>query len=272
MYVGPRPARARHRVRDDVVEREDVVAVDADRGDAVGAALDGERRRGCLPARGHADRPVVVLADDHAGHAVDAGERHRGVEVGLARRAVADEAQRHGAIALELRCPRGADGLRELRAEAARPRDLVHLAPAHVRGHLPALEDVAGVAVDLREVGREREAADEHHHALAQGLEDPVGGLDRQGSGDRRGLLPGARAVEADAALALEEDHPRVEEAEPLHLAVGADEELGAHAGISRGIGRAVVAEDAVEAEVGRARGIARFHARDHTRKRGGSR
>ena len=136
--AGPRDG-----VRDGVVEREDVVAVDADRRDAVGAALDREGGRGRLPARRHADRPVVVLADDHAGHAVHARERHRGVEVGLARRAVADEAEGDDLVALELGGPRGADGLRELRAEAARPRDLVHLPAAHVRGHLATLQDIA---------------------------------------------------------------------------------------------------------------------------------
>jgi hypothetical protein len=88
--------------------------------------------------------------------------------------------------------------------------------------------------------------------------------------------LAGAGAVEADATLALEEDHARVEETEALHLAVAAEQELGGHARVRGRIGGAVVAEDAEEAQIRgqggrlilRRRGLVLGHRRDHSPKR----
>ena len=82
------PARRR-------VDGEEVVAVDAQRGDA---AADAARREGGRLAAGDRlegrDRPLVV--DDVEDHrrAVDVGEGERGVEVGLGGGAVADPAPR----------------------------------------------------------------------------------------------------------------------------------------------------------------------------------
>src|SRR5438105_12192396 len=55
------------------------------------AAFDRDRPRRSLPRRRHADRPAVVLADDHARRLEDAREVHRVVEIALARRAVRSE-------------------------------------------------------------------------------------------------------------------------------------------------------------------------------------
>src|SRR5713226_7113896 len=69
---------------------------------------------------------------------------------------------------------------------------------------------------------------------FAQGGEDPVGRLQRDGRGERGRLLPGAGAVEADAALALQGHHALVERPQPDHLAVEPQEQLrrGARPGL----------------------------------------
>ena len=97
----------------------------------------------------------------------------------------------------------------------------------------------------------ERKAAHEHHALLAERGEDPVVLLRDEAGRDRHRLLPRARAVEADAALALQQDHPRVEDAKATHVAVARRGRLGRDLRIGRRVGRAVLAEDGEQPDVG---------------------
>src|SRR5262249_41915946 len=150
-----------------------IVPIDANRGDAVRARLHGDRAACRLLRSGHADGPVVVLADKNDGHFVDARKVHRVVEIGLARSAVASEPEGDALALLDLHGPSCADRLRELRADARRPRDLMHHLRCGVARLLPTLEHVAAVAEDLCDELVEREATHEHDALLSESLEDP---------------------------------------------------------------------------------------------------
>src|SRR5216683_2140444 len=56
--------------------------------------------------------------------------------------------------------------------------------------------------------------------AMAQRGEDPVALLKRDGRGERGRFLPGARAVEADAALPLQRHRALIHRAQAHHLAI----------------------------------------------------
>jgi len=117
--------------------------------------------------------------------------------------------------------------------------------------HLAPLEQIARVSEHLGDERGEREASDEHHALLAQRRKHPVALVDHEPRGDRDGLLPVRRAVEADSALPLERDHPGVEDAKPAHLPVRAEQRLGGEKGVAGRIRAAVVAQDAEEGDVG---------------------
>ena len=204
-------------VADRVVDGEHVVPVDPQRLDAIAHALERDRLGGGLQRARRGDRPLVVLADQHARCLADACEVERHVEVTLARAAVAHVAEAHGAFALDLHRHRDPDRVRDLRRDARAHHDVVMLAIARMTRHLPALRRIRGVAEDLRDVAVEREPAVQADPRLAQRGDDPVLGTADRGGADDRGLLAHGLAVEPDPALALERHHPRIGHADPHH-------------------------------------------------------
>ena len=137
------------RGRDD---REQVVAVHAHAVNAVGDRLLGEGSRGRLPLHGHADRPAVVAAQEDDGQLEDAREVQPAVEIGRARRAVAEVDERRDVFLLDLGAPGEADGLRDLRADGRADRRPADGPAGVVAGHLPALHRVVGVAEHVVDV------------------------------------------------------------------------------------------------------------------------
>ena len=233
------------------IDRQDVVPVHPDARHAVGPRLDGDGFRCRLLRRGHADRPVVVLTDQHAGHLEDGTEVHGIVEVGLTGGPVAHEAHRHHAVATLLGRPGRAHRLGDLRPDAARPGHLIDLASAHVAGHLAALQQVELIAEDLSQVLGQREPTGKHDGAFTQRRENPVAGLGRERDGDRWRLLSSTGAVETNPALSLQRDHARVQDARAAHLLVHGEQGVGRQERIRGGIGSAIVTDDSQKTQVG---------------------
>ncbi len=190
---------------------------------------------------------MVVLTDQHHVGLEARREGEGVVHVGLARRAVAAEAHGDAPGPPRAHGHGRAHGLRHLRTDAARPRDLVGGASREVRGHLPSLLHVERVAPALGEVRREGKASHQHRRALAEPGEDPVVAVEREGRRDGRGLLPLHLAVEPDAPLALHEQHLLVEEAQPTELAVHPQQGVVVEAYVTGRVARVV--EHTMEAE-----------------------
>ena len=148
-----RPARNRQ-------DREEVVAIRAQRQDAVAQAPS--RKRGDL-APGEAlerrDRPLVIDDVEDHGRLIDGGESERTVEIGLGRRAIADPGRNDARVALDRRSHRPAHGLDVLQAEIARDREeAVPPRRVHHR-HLSPEERIAVVREELAHHVDERIAA-----------------------------------------------------------------------------------------------------------------
>jgi hypothetical protein len=165
-----------------------------------------------LPLYRHTDRKLVVLADEHARSLEDAREVERGVEIRVTRGAVAQKRQGDVVATTLTRRQCHAYRLRQLRRDAARPRHHVHRARALMTRHLPTFGDVERAREVLREVTRQGKAAHQHHVAFTQRRKDPIAVAQRQSCRHGRHLLSGARAVEADAPLALQLDQALVEQ------------------------------------------------------------
>ena len=226
------------------VDGEDVVAVDAHAGHAVGVGLDRHRLAARLLARRHRDRPAVVLADEHDRRLVDGGEVEAGVEVVAAGAAVAAERHEHGVVAADARRHASAGGLRQLRADRRADRDEVRLPEAVVHRHLAALAGVAGVAEPLADDLLDRHLPQQQDARLAVGREQPVAVLQRVGGAEVRGLLPGRLQVEADAALALQRQSALVERARRDHQPVELLQLRGGQVRVLALLGLAVLVED----------------------------
>jgi len=233
----------------DGVDGEDVVAVDAHGGHAIGLALLRDRLRRALLADGHRDGPLVVLAEEDARRAVDRGEVHPAVEVVGRRRAVAHVAEHDDVVAARLGCHRGADCVADLRADHGGHAVVVALLERVVARHLPALAAVVAVADQLVDRLAERQAAHHCGSAFAQRGEHPVARFHRRRRADGRGLLAEDRAVEADASLALQHQHAAIELAHLDHLLVEEQHRLHGQLRIGARKDRAVVAQHAHEAE-----------------------
>ena len=211
MSVGPWPSRAacERRLRD----REDgehVVAVDAQarEAEAVGALV--ERDAGLALER-LADRPLVVLAEEHDRRVVDRGEDERLVDVALARRAVAEvgDDRRVGAVALDAH--RVADGVQALVADDDRVEREVVLV------RVPAA--VADAAEEPEQLQR-LDAARPRDAVLAVGREGEVVGAQRASGSDLRRLLAEQLGPQAELALALERGGLGVDPAHQHEVAV----------------------------------------------------
>ncbi|EAU61899.1 probable nuclear antigen [Stigmatella aurantiaca DW4/3-1] len=215
---------ARHRRGRGGIHRLRVVAVHPDPRKAIGGGLEGQRLAFRLLGDVQGDGPVVVLAEEDGRGLEHAGEVHRGVEVSRGGGPISQAGQHHRVVPLAAGRPGRPHGLGQLRANAGGPAHLVHAARELVGGHLPALGLVTGVAEQLREVGHQRVAAQQHGRVLPEARKEPVRGAQREGAGDARGLLSHARAVEADPALPLQGHHALVHQPALEHGSVHRDE------------------------------------------------
>ena len=156
------------------------------------------------------------------------------MEVAFGRRAVADPAHRDPAVALDRRCHRPADRLRELGAEIARDgEEAVRLVRIHDR-QLAAVQLVAGVRVDLAHHLRQRIAARDQQPLLAIGREIHVLAVERGGGGDRDRLLARRLHVEAGLPLPLGAVHAVVEHPHRDHVAKDLAQGVGVELGVPR--------------------------------------
>src|SRR6185369_9864369 len=87
-------------------------------------------------------RKLIVLADEDAGSLEHPSKIESRVEVGVAGGSVAQKRQADVVATTRLGRQRHTDRLRQLRADAARPRDHLDGAGALMAGHLPTLGDV----------------------------------------------------------------------------------------------------------------------------------
>ena len=176
-------ASAIHGFLHGAVHRDSVVAVDLHAGEPVRDGFDRDALRRRLIRGRDADRPVVVLADEHDGRLEHAREVQCDMEVGGGSRAIAHVRRDDGAVSAQLRRHSRPHGLRQLRSDTARPAHLVHAARSHVAGHLPPFGLIARVAEHLGEVRHQRETTQQHRARFTQRGEDPVGRLERDGRG-----------------------------------------------------------------------------------------
>ena len=211
-------------LRDDV-RREDVVAVDADAGEAEAERALVERDpRLALDRLG--DRPLVVLAEEHDRGVVGRGEDERLVDVALAGGAVAEVGD-HGRVAVgvagadgavALDAHRVAGGVQRLRADHDRVEAEVVLVrvPAAVVDPAEQAEQVE--RVDALAVG---------DAVLAVGREDEVLRAQRAAGADLGGLLAEQLGPDAELAVALEGGGLGVDPPGEHHVAVEAAQLLG---------------------------------------------
>ncbi len=200
--------------------REEVVAVHAQRRDAVADAARGEG--GGLAARDaleRRDRPLVVDDVEDDRRPIDGGEGERVVEIGLRGRAVADPRRGDARVALDRRRHRPAHGLDVLRAEIAGDgEEAVPARRVHDR-QLPALDRVALVREQLAHHVHEAVAARDQDPLLAIGREAHVVRFERQRLADADRFLAQALHVERQLLLPLGDQHAGVEDAGPQHRA-----------------------------------------------------
>src|SRR3989475_433479 len=221
--AAPRLVRGRFRDR---VDREQIVPVDADAVEAVRQSLLGKSLRGGLAGDRDGDGPLVVLAEEDRRGLEDAREVHRGVEVALARGAVAEVRERDDVLLADLRGPCRADGLRDLRADRAGDRHVVDIAGPVVVRHLPALLRILGVSIRLSDQRRDGEASPQGGPRLPIRREDPVPLLEGHRAAYLGRLLSGAWNVESDPPLPLEGEHPVVQRADEDEVSVRALQEV----------------------------------------------
>ena len=230
------------------IDRERVIAVDAQAGDAVADGALGEGRAlGAGDAREARDRPLVVDHREDDRRIVDRGEGHRASGSRPRRSRRRRSSPCDAAVALDRGGHRPADRLRELGAEIARDREeAVRLVRIHDR-QLAALQLVAFVRVDLVHHLDQRIAARDEQALLAIGREVHVVAVQRGGGGDRDRLLAGALHVEAGLSLALGAVHAVVEDADRDHVAQHLAQRVGVELGVPRADRLMVIAEHADE-------------------------
>ena len=265
--AGPLRRPAGHRV-----DGEEIVAVDADAGEA---EADRARGEGRLLAAGDAlarrDRPLVVDEVEDDRRVIDRGEGQGVMEVAFGRGALADPGGGDPAVALVGGRHRPADRLRKLRAEIAGERKEAGLARGVEDGQLPALQPVEPVAVALAHHVEERPVAGDQEALLAIGREAHVARLERKGRADRDRLLAGAFHIERDLALALHPEHAVVEGAGQHHRPQRPPQRLGLELRVPWPDRLAVIVEHADEA-IGEVAGLGRlgFDRRPRRRARFG--
>src|SRR5438552_4328577 len=202
------------------VHREDVVPVHADAFESVRQRLLCKRLCRGLTGDGDRDRELVVLAEKDRRGLEHPREVHRGMEVALARRTVAEVGHRDDVVLPDLRGPGGADRLGNLGADWAGHGYEMDVLGSVVARHLSTPLRVFRVPVRLGDDGLEREAPNKGTARLAVRGEDPVPFLEGHRAADLARFLALARHVEADATLALKGKHPVVEDADHDEVAV----------------------------------------------------
>ena len=153
-------ARTLCRPFSDGIHRQEIVAVDADPGDAVPGppCREGALLAARISLEG-GDGPLIVHdVQDHR-RLIHRGEQQRVVKIRFGARAFADPARGQMVLALECRRHRPADGLRELRGEIARNREQVPGTRVVHHRKLPALAHVARVRQQLAHHVDQRGAA-----------------------------------------------------------------------------------------------------------------
>src|SRR5437773_11886328 len=102
---------------------------------------------------------------------------------------------------MNLRGPCGAVGLRDLRADGTRGRQVMDVARPVVVGHLAASLRVRGVSVGLRDERLDWEAAPDCRTGLAVRRQDPIPFIEGHRAPHLARLVPAARPGDADAPL-----------------------------------------------------------------------
>ncbi len=130
------------------------------------------------------------------------------------------------------------DGLQNLSARGRRLRDDIEPLEGPVRGHLAAAGiRIVGCAHGAEQHFKRSCAQGETERAVAiVGIEPVVGGLQRQGGSDSQSFVAGARDLEEDFLLALEQDLAVVEAPRREHDAIGIDQLLTGQALIRLGL------------------------------------
>ena len=202
------------------MDREIVVAVDAQRRNAEAVGARGES--GALAA-GDAligrDRPLVVDDVENDRRPIDGREHQRRMEIALRRRAFADPARGDARVARDRRGHRPADGVRILGAEIAGDGEEPGLPGRIEPGKLAALETILLVGEDLAHHVDDRPAVGDQQALLAIGRKAHVARRERLAMRGRDRLLAETLDVERRLALALREQHARVEGAGQHHVA-----------------------------------------------------
>ena len=241
--IGARPLGRPQRGR---IDREIIVAVDAQRRDGEAVRAGGEF--GALaagdPLIGR-DRPLVVDDVENDRRPVDGREHQRRMEVALRRRALADPARGDAGIAGDRRGHRPADRVRILGAEIAGDGEESGLLGRIEPGQLPALETILFVGEDLAHHVDDRPAVGDQEALLAIGWKAHVARLERLPMGGRDRLLAERLDVKRRLALALREEHARVEGAGQHHVAQALAQIVGRQRPDPRADGVAVVVEHA---------------------------
>ena len=230
----------------DRVDGEEIVAIDADAGNAV--ARSGLRESALLAAgkaleRG--DGPLVVdEVQDHR-RAVHLRESHRVVEIRLGARALPDPARGDAVLALDGRRHGPADRLRILGGQVAGDREDVAARPVVHDGHLPPLAHVAGVREALTHEVDQVAAPHDLQALLPVGRKQHVPGRKRHAGRHRHRLLARGLDVKGDAPLALDLLHPVVEQPHEQHVPQTHLQLLGLQVRVPRADRAVILVQDA---------------------------
>ena len=215
------------------IDRERIVAIDTQPGDAMAHGARGKcRALRSGEARMAGNRVLVVdHVDDHR-RIIDCGKGHCGVEIALCAGAFADIAGGNPGIALDRRrhCP--AHRLRALRREVPRNGEEAVVARRIHDRQLAAFQPVGAVRIDLIDHIHHRAAAREQDALLAVTGKHHVVICKRKGSGHRCRLLAGAFHIEAGLALPLPAKHAVIECAGQRHRAEHTAQRFGIEPGI----------------------------------------
>ena len=145
------PAGSRNGPGDRLVDRDHILPVHGHAGDAVARGAHRHIGHGHHDA-GRAQLAVaVVLAQEHDRQRPDRGQVEALVERALVGRAVAEEAQRHPVVALQLRAERGAGRDRQARADDAGLAEAADAEVGQVHGAAQPGVDAGGLAHELGE-------------------------------------------------------------------------------------------------------------------------
>ncbi len=228
------------------VDSQQIVAVDANAGNTEAEAAGGKR---AALATGRAlerrNRPLVVDDVQNDGRLVNRRKCQSVVKVGFRRAAVADPGCGDMVLALDRRCHRPANRLRELRRQVTRDGEHVAgLAVIHDR-QLPALAHVACVGQALAHHVDELDAAIQEQPLVAVRREAHVPGTQRHALRDRHGLFAARLHVKRNSSLPLDCPHPIVEGTGQHHPAQRDLQLLRIEVRVPRSLCRVVVVEHA---------------------------